>query len=458
MAAHQDPDEPDRENNPFAGTPMEQLFGAMGGPDAHQIDLSALFGQMQQMFSGAQGGAVNPEVVRETARKLIAASGDDPSPRAGQTGAVADAVRLAESWLDRATEVPVGATTSAAWSRAEWVEATAQSWHELVGPIAESVVDSMGQAFDGEMSAMAGPLIGMLNQAGAAMFAQQVGHGLAALSAEVLSSTDVGIPLTNHPVAAILPGNVAEFGAGLEHSDADVLLYVALRECAHHRLFAHAPWLRAALISTIGEFGRGTTIDLSSIESHMQGLDPSRPEQIAEAMQNGVFEPHRTPEQQDALDRLETLLAFIEGWVDDVVSQATMETMPAAPALAEAIRRRRATGGPAEQTFASLVGLELRPRRLRDAATLWAALRDRKGAAARDAIWTHPDLMPTRQDLDDPLGFSYDEPVDSDTFEAALGELLSRETAPEDADIDIDTTGGDSGGDIAGDETSPEGR
>ena len=83
------------------------------------------------------------------------------------------------------------------------------------------------------------------------------------------------------------------------------------------------------------------------------------------------------------LERLETMLALVEGWVDEVVSQATAEWMPAAIALAEVVRRARATGGPAEETFATLVGLELRPRRMRDAANLWAALRD---AAKRPAI------------------------------------------------------------------------
>jgi hypothetical protein len=52
------------------------------------------------------------------------------------------------------------------------------------------------------------------------------------------------------------------------------------------------------------------------------------------------------------------------------------------------------------------VGLELRPRRLREAATLWAALKDERGIAGRDAIWQHPDLLPTAGDLDDPQGFS----------------------------------------------------
>ncbi|KQO38574.1 MULTISPECIES: zinc-dependent metalloprotease [unclassified Aeromicrobium] len=433
--------------NPFAGTPLEQIFGALGGsmggaPGAggpaagfggQTPDLSALFGQMQQMFSGAgSDGSVDFGTARDVARKAVAAAGPDPAPHGGQVGAVADAVRLAESWLDRVTDVPAAATSSAAWSRAEWIEATGTSWRRLVEPIADNVVGAIGQAIPEEARAMAGPLIGILNQAGSAMFAQQIGQGLAGLATEVLSSTDIGLPMGPRGVAAVLPHNVAAFGEGLEHSPADVLLHVTLRECAHHRLFAHAPWLEQALVGAIDEFGSGTRIDVEAIEAQVREIDPTRPEAIAEAMQGGLFEPKRTPGQQHAVDRLETLLAFVEGWVDEVVAQAAAD-MPSAPALAEAVRRRRATGGPAEQTFASLVGLELRPRRLRDAANLWAAVRDRQGPAARDAAWTHPDLMPTAADLDDPLGFASGETAD-DGFDAALDELLSQEpdSSPDD--------------------------
>ncbi|MDO9485881.1 MAG: zinc-dependent metalloprotease, partial [Actinomycetota bacterium] len=67
--------------------------------------------------------------------------------------------------------------------------------------------------------------------------------------------------------------------------------------------------------------------------------------------------------------------------------------------------RRRAAGGPAEKAFGSLVGLQLRPRALREAATLFAAVRSQGDAGARDALWGHPDLLPDAEDLKDPLGF-----------------------------------------------------
>jgi len=102
---------------------------------------------------------------------------------------------------------------------------------------------------------------------------------------------------------------------------------------------------------------------------------------------------------------LETLLALVEGWVDTVVADAVGERLPGAAALQETLRRRRATGGPAEQTFATLIGLEMRPRRLRAAADLWRALEDSRGIEGRDALWSHPDLLPSSEDLDDPKGF-----------------------------------------------------
>ena len=88
--------------------------------------------------------------------------------------------------------------------------------------------------------------------------------------------------------------------------------------------------------------------------------------------------------------QLETLLALVEGWVDTVVADAVGDRLPGAPALRETLRRRRATGGPAEQTFATLIGLELRPRRLRAAAELWRRVGASRGIDGRDALWARP--------------------------------------------------------------------
>jgi len=417
--------DPDDGQNPFKGTPFEQFFGGGNMPDLNQ-----LFSQLQAMMQ-PHDGPLNWDVALDMARKQ-AASEADPTPTQKQRDAVADALRLADHWLDETTDFPSGVMSTAAWSRAEWVVGTTEVWKGLVEPIAASSVNAMSRAMPEQAQAMGGPILGMLQRAVGAMLASQIGQGLGALAGEVLTGSDVGIPLTEAGRAALVPTNVAAFAEGLDVPADDVLLYLSLREAAHQRLFAHVPWLRDHLIGAVTDYARGleiNTADLQGkIEEQVRGIDPSNPESLQQMMEGGMFEMEQTPEQQAAVQRLEVTLALVEGWVDEVVGQATAERMPTAARLQEAVRRRRASGGPAEQTFASLVGLELRPRRLRDASTLWGALRDRQGTEARDGVWMSPHLLPTAADLDDPLGFregaSDPGALSDEDFEAGLRDLL----------------------------------
>jgi putative hydrolase len=264
----------------------------------------------------------------------------------------------------------------------------------------------MSASLPEEMRAQAGPMAGVMSQVGGLMFGAQVGQGLGGLAQEVVSATDVGLPLGPAGTAALLPENVVAFGEGLERPIEEVRLYLALREAAHQRLFGHVPWLRQRLLDTVEAYARGITVDAAALERAMGEIDPANPESLQNALAGGLFEPQETPEQQVALRRLETLLALIEGWVDAVVYAAAGDRMPGAAALRETSRRRRAAGGPAEQTFSTLVGLELRPRRLREAAALWWAVTEQHGVSGRDGVWAHPDLLPDADDLDDPLGFA----------------------------------------------------
>ena len=435
-------DGPDRSGqNPFQGTPFEQLFaggfpGGAGMPGG-MPDLNQLFGQLQSLLQ-PHDGPLNWAFAIDLARKAVAQS-PDPSPSQRQRDAVADSLRLADHWLDETTAFPSGVTSPAAWSRAEWVVGTTDVWKVLVEPIAQSSVQALGNAMPAETREMSGPLLGILGKAIGGMLAGQIGSGLGALAADVLSVSDIGLPLAAPGKAAIVMANLEAFAADLDVSVDDVLLYVALREAAHQRLFAHVPWLRDHLIGAVADYARGIEIDAegiqSRVEEQMRGIDPTNPESMQQLLEGGMFDLPRSPGQEAALQRLEVTLALVEGWVDDVVSQAASERMPSAARLQEIFRRRRAAGGPAEQTFATLVGLELRPRRLRDASTLWGSLRTRQGTEARDGVWMHPDLLPTAADLDDPLGFREDavapRQLSDEDFDAELKKLLGGPDQPD---------------------------
>ena len=452
---------------------LARLFGGggAGGMDPSELAKAAglpsdpnamamIFQQVQAMFSAPSDGPVNWQLAKDNARR-VAATGSDPSTGPTAAREVDEALHLAGLWLDSATDFAAVSTLGRAWSRAEWVEATMDSWRQLTEPVAVSISEALSNAITTqmpeEMKSMMGGASSMLANMGGAMFGIQLGQAIGALSKEVVSSTDVGLPLASGTMA-LLPANVAAFGEGLDVPAEEIRLYLAVREAAHARLFAHAPWLAAHLFGAIESYARGIHIDISKIEEAARDIDPANPESIQSALSGGVFQPQRTPAQNAALERLETALALVEGWVDEVTAAAT-SNLPSAGALREMIRRRRASGGPAEHTFASLVGLELRPRRLRDAAALWAHLTEERGIEGRDAVWEHPDLLPTSEDLDDPQGFSKRrqllEAADSDV-DAALKRLLEggfdtpAETTGEDAESGDTDGGAAADGDTAG--------
>jgi putative hydrolase len=245
----------------------------------------------------------------------------------------------------------------------------------------------------------------MMDRMAGSLFGMQLGHVLGLLSREVFGYTDTGLPLAAPGQVALLPGAVERFAEDTALPLDEVRLFLATRESAYARLFTHVPWLSDRLLGAVESYASGISIDLERLESVLRELDPPSPEGLREALASGVFTPVLNDSQKLALQALETALALGEGWVAHVTGAALARNLPDVASLSEMTRRRRAVGGPAEHAMATLVGLELRPRRARQAETLWRTVTQEAGPLERDRLWSHPDLLPSAEDLDQPESF-----------------------------------------------------
>lgn len=392
-----------------------QQFGAQGMPfDPSMMDpqmLQNIMGQFQAMMhaSDDEDGPVKWELAKQTARQSVA--GQDPSVGSFAATEIADALRLADSWLDEATTLEAANVPVVAWSRAEWVEATMENWREITDPVATSLSEALSRAITEqlpgqlpeELQGAFGNMEPMMKNLGGSMFGLQLGQAIGELAQEVLSGTDTGFPIAGQRMA-MLPVNIEEFGDGISVEPDQVRIYLALREAARMRLYANSPWLARDLTAMVQQYAAGINIDVSAIEDAVQTLDPTDPESMNQMFSGSMFIPEPEGAQKAAIEQLETLLALIEGWVDVVVTDAA-KPLASATALREMINRRRAAGGPAEHAFGSLVGLDLRPRRLNDATQMWATIQETAGVEYRDAIWESQLRLPTEEDLDDPQGY-----------------------------------------------------
>jgi putative hydrolase len=410
-----------------------KLANAAGLPDDPQL-VAQLISQLQEALQSG-GDGVNWGLALDQAKNIASHSTVVSLP--AERSQLEQALHVASLWLAEATTISELSSEPRLMSRSEWVAETMPVWTQLAEPVATSIADSLTRVLEEqapeELDGMIAGAGQLMRNLGGTLFAMQLGQVVGQLSSEVVSGGDIGIPLlgSDEQQAALVPQNVAAFATGLDIPIDQVQLYLSVRELAHARLFRHAKWLRSQLLSSITDFAHGIRIDTERLEELASDLDPANPEELREALTSGALIPPKTEDQLAALGRLETTLALIEGWVDVVTAQATTR-LPKSGAIAETVRRRRASGGPAESAFATLVGLELRPRRLREAAAMWQQVSDALGPEARDDLWSHPDLVPTADDIDDPaalierLGTGATTP---DSIDQAIEDLLNDDSS-----------------------------
>lgn len=446
---------------------LKRLLGAAG----EDLDLSALEG-----LPGLDGLKIDPAMMAAMAQQMQSAMNADPWEStlrqalhianrdghgidAGGRSSLAEAFSLANLWVGEATVISELSEAPRALTRGEWVEQTLPVWKEVAAPVSTSIADALTDALAGhtppEMRGIVDGASRVMKGLGSSVFAMQFGQVLGNLSLEVVSGGDVGIPVLPPGTAAVIPQNLADFGEGLEIPEDQIALYLAARELAYARLYRHARWLHLHVMTQITEFARGVTVDVDALEDLAGRLDPSDPEELRRAIEEGALLPQQSEAQREALERLENLIATIDGWVDVVTTTATSR-LPDSARIAEAARRRRAAGGPAEDALGALVGLQIRPRRLREAAAMWQAVTDAVGIEGRDALWDYPDLMPDASDIDDPTGLvarlqarARGEEPQPDEMDEALARLLDGDDF---SGGDDDTAAGDAGDDGASDD------
>ena len=424
--------------SPFGFTP-DSSDEPEKNKDGESVDFAAMMAQMQQQIQqqfsalgmsapgfSATTEALPKNIVRDTAKKFVTAKGSAPIG-ANDVAKIEEAFAIAELWLNEATFFSqTTATGNPAMARTDWVDTTLNGWQTSVEPLAtglaaaisELLNNANGEAGQSEaenaMQIPVGMIATLLRSFIGSLIATQLGQSIGGLAASVTGTHDVGLPLVEPVYPALVPQNIDEWGQDLNIPMDEVRIFHALRESALARLFAHNPWLISYIRTAISDYGKGIRIDIDAIQRQAQEVfdsasqegkefDPTNPESFNIALNEGIFTPEETPAQRAALTKLETVLALIDGWSEEVVSLAAGDRLPNLVALQETLRRRRATSAPAQQLFATMFGLQVSPKLAREAATFWKAVREVKDLEGRDRIWSG--ILPTSDDLLTPQSY-----------------------------------------------------
>ncbi len=413
------------------------------------LDINSLIASLNNPGNPATISQLSHGVIRDVSRKFLAARGELPVG-ATDLEEMRQALSIANTWVDAATTFPAlsptrsGGKEKIALSRKEWIDETLLGWQEIAAPlisgmsqgiekVIKEVTEQSSRESDSRESGFTMPglnipqlnpaqMAGAISALMSSLMSTQLGQTIGTLAATVTGANDVAIPLTSQrsqsassghatPQTFLIPQNVREWGKDLEIPETEVHIFLALREVAAARLFANAPWLSDYINEAISSYGKGINIDIGAIQRKAEEglssgeIDPHNPESISRALSHGIFSPEQSPAQGQALEKLEMVLALIEGWIDDVVTTASGDRLPSLIKLRETLQRRRATHSPTEQLFASLVGLEVSPRRARECSLFWRRIAELREIEGRDQLWEEAILLPTQENLADPEGF-----------------------------------------------------
>jgi coenzyme F420 biosynthesis associated uncharacterized protein len=320
---------------------------------------------------GSRVAGDGPAISREDAAAAVA------ELRAGaerSTGLVREFTGLVAE--DRAAPVLVV-------DRAGWVQANADSFATLLGP----VIDKLG--------ARKGPPSGLALAIGSRVTGAEVGGLLGFLAGKVLGQFD---PFFDpHGRLLLVAPNIVHVERELGADPSDFRLWVCLHEETHRVQFTAVPWMRDHLFAEMQ--GIAETLEPSGLD---EGL-----KRVVAALRGGtgggsLLDVIGSPEQKEIVDRVTGVMSLLEGHADVVMDGVGPSVIPSVDAIRRSFDRRRKGVGTLDRLLRRVLGLDAKMAQYRDGAAFVRGVVDKVGMADFNAVWERPANLPSKAEIADP--------------------------------------------------------
>jgi coenzyme F420 biosynthesis associated uncharacterized protein len=300
--------------------------------------------------------------------------------------------------------------------RLGWVDANISSMQRLLAPTLRALEERRASGTHGPAHRM-GP--GSLAAVGRRANGIQIGLVLAWLSTRVLGQYDLLLadePVDDQDIVYFVGPNVVAVESRHGFPPRQFRLWLAIHEVTHRCQFTAVPWLRDHFL---------TLVD--------RGLGPlaADPNRMIEAVRRAVAEARAgrnpldgagmigllaTPEQLDAVERIQALMSLLEGHGDVTMDRAGASAVPGAARFSRVLRERREqVHGPA-RIIRQALGIEAKMRQYAEGENFVHAVEEVGGSELFDRVWRGPEWLPTLAEIRAP-----DEWVDRVRLLPALG-------------------------------------
>src|SRR5262249_12027889 len=109
-----------------------------------------------------------------------------------------------------------------------------------------------------------------------------------------------------------------------------------------------------------------------------------------------------TPDERETLNKVQAVMAVIEGHAEHVMDAVAPDLLPSLPKLREAIDRRRKSQSGLSRLIAKVLGLDLKLRQYEQGKKVFDAVVKEAGVEALHHVFSGPEALPTLSELERP--------------------------------------------------------
>lgn len=331
-------------------------------------------------------------ILAEKIAGYVAGTGEAGLPTADLASLTAESERRVTAYTGleptRALPDPEGI------GRREWVASNIQAMRALLDPVLQRAGKGLG------------PLRPAMRIAVGVVVTTEVGLVLGYLAQRVLGQYELVLldeSVDNRPprLLFVLP-NLGQAVRSFAAEEREFMTWVALHEVTHAVQFSAVPWLQGHVAGLVRELLRSAEL---RIETPRQLHLPSGGEirRVAGALRRGDLLSIATSQaERDTLDRVQAVMAVIEGHAEHVMDAVAPDLLPSLPKLRAALDQRRRSQSRLSRLFARLLGLELKLRQYEQGKHFCDVVVRERGPEALHHVFSAPEALPTLPELQDP--------------------------------------------------------
>ena len=272
-------------------------------------------------------------------------------------------------------------------------------WLELNLAGMQATLDPVLERALGNTPSGAGPI----RAAGGAVIAVEVGALSGYLGRRVLGQYELQLLDPDYPPRLLFVApNLVDAASALDADLDELLSWVAFHEVTHAVQFAGVQWLRAHVAGLLTELLESLElkVDLKAALK-LPSLDDVRA--LADQFrEGGLVNAVAGPERRAIVDRIQAVMALIEGHAEHVMDAVGAGLLPNLPALRSAMNRRRADRSPLVRLLERLIGLDMKLAQYETGKAFCDAVVAEGGIERLNIAWMEASLLPAAAELKDP--------------------------------------------------------